>query len=110
MNNTNTLGSRSCVSLGLKALSFGAFLLLGGCGGGGGSAPVASAPTPAPVPSAPQPSTAANYVLTLTSIGQAQSDSALFQANLAPPPVNQTAVSNGYVLTLDSTEAVANSP
>jgi hypothetical protein len=47
--------------------------------------------------------------LTLTSIGQAQSDSALFQADLAPPPADQTAVSSGYVLTLDSTEAVANS-
>ncbi|OYY30673.1 MAG: hypothetical protein B7Y58_11950 [Halothiobacillus sp. 35-54-62] len=87
----------------------GAFLLLGGCGGGG-SAPMASAPTPAPVPSLPPPSSAANYVLTITGIGQAQSDSILFQANLAPPPTNQTSVSSRYVLKLDSTEASAISP
>lgn len=89
----------------------GAVLLLGGCGGGGGSAPVASLPAPTPVPSPPPPSSsAANYVLTITRIGQAQSDSNQFQGRFAPPPATQAATSNAYALLLDSMEASATSP
>ncbi len=104
----NHFPHQSCVPLGLTLVGLGAVLLLSGCGGGGSSDPVALAPPSTPPPSAPPPSSnAANYALTITSIGQAQSDSAIFQANIVSTPAAQTAASSHYELTLNTTEASA---